>query len=275
MPAVDDARPEPTARFVILGASNVARGISTIVETARLCNGRNPLEIFTAFGHGRSYGLTTRVAGRTLPAIVQCRLWEELAGRAVQSPLPTSALLTDIGNDILYGVEPLRIAMWIEHCLTLLMNLGARVAMTRLPMDSINSLGEARFRVARSVLFPSCRLELHAALQLAAELDVHISELARTHGAALVEHDRDWYGFDPIHIRMSHWRGAWHRAIEGVHALQLNDHAVPDSAWPRSSLRQWALLKLLAPDIRWICGFEQRREQPALSLQDRTSIWAY
>ena len=86
-------------RVVLLGASNLTRGLSTAVEASRLRWGR-PLEMLIAAGHGRSYGLTSRVLARTLPSILACGLWDELAQRAT---MPTAALITDIGSDLLYG----------------------------------------------------------------------------------------------------------------------------------------------------------------------------
>src|SRR5262245_61538357 len=82
----------PTCRIVLLGASNLTRGISTAVETAGTLLGR-PLEVLAAFGHGRSYGMSNCVLGRSLPGIVECGLWRSLAALP---PAPTSALVTDI-----------------------------------------------------------------------------------------------------------------------------------------------------------------------------------
>ena len=282
MAVSNESEREPTARLVILGASNVARGISTIVEAARLQNGRTPLELFAAIGHGRSFGLTTRVAGRTIPAILDCRLWEELARRTATTPLPTAALVTDIGNDILYGVEPRRIATWVERCVVMLMERRATVAVTRLPMESILSLGEMRFAIARRLLFPRSTLDLHTAVERAAELDERMVGVTRALGVTLVGHDGRWYGLDPIHIRMKHWRQAWPAFLgatsscwSGLPGVAAKSDATPVTTSLRPSVSRWARLRLLVPDIRWVCGIEQRRRQPGLTLADGTSIWAY
>ncbi|HEY2881946.1 MAG TPA: hypothetical protein VGJ15_05920, partial [Pirellulales bacterium] len=84
---------ESTPRIVLLGASNLTRGISTIVETAHNLWGPR-LEILVASGHGRSYGLKSVFLGRALPAIIHCGLWEALAERR---NVPTVAMITDIG----------------------------------------------------------------------------------------------------------------------------------------------------------------------------------
>ena len=47
----------PSRRVILLGASNLTRGISTVVEIAKTKWG-SPLDIMSALGHGRSYGKT-------------------------------------------------------------------------------------------------------------------------------------------------------------------------------------------------------------------------
>ncbi len=108
-------------RVILLGASNVARGISVITETSRRLHGR-PLEIFAAFGRGRSYGRTSRFLGFELPGIAECGLWQSLSDRP---PLATSALVTDIGNDLFYDHPLEQIVDWIDACLTRLSSIGA------------------------------------------------------------------------------------------------------------------------------------------------------
>src|SRR5947207_14876376 len=87
------------SRVVALGASNLTRGLRIVVSTARQTWGPD-IEIFGALGHGRSYGADSRVFVRRLPGILQSGLWRDLAARP---PVPTRALVTDVGNDILYG----------------------------------------------------------------------------------------------------------------------------------------------------------------------------
>src|SRR3990172_7889601 len=100
-------------RVILLGASNLTRAISTVVETAWLGIG-GPLEILAALGHGRSYGMNSSVLGRVLPGIVPCGLWPALA---LLPQAPTFALVTDIGNDLGYGVSAGQIMHWVETCL--------------------------------------------------------------------------------------------------------------------------------------------------------------
>ncbi len=66
-----------TPRVVLIGASNVTKSLSVIIDIAHQLLGK-PLDIFTALGLGRSYGLFSRILGRGLPSIRDCGLWDAL-----------------------------------------------------------------------------------------------------------------------------------------------------------------------------------------------------
>ena len=114
-------------RVVVLGASNVARNSALIVETIRR-SAPEPAEILIAAGHGRSYGLSTCVVGRRLSSIGACNLWRAWAAR---SSLPTSAVVTDVGNDVMYGVPVDVILAWVARCLERFADAGAATASGR------------------------------------------------------------------------------------------------------------------------------------------------
>ena len=135
----------PVRRVVLLGASNLTRAFPVVMETACAVLGR-PLEVLAALGHGRSYGIPSTVMGRTMRGIHVCGLWDALRTRP---PVPTAALVTDVGNDILYGVPVPTIAGWIDDCLERLQASGTKISMTLLPLRNLDLLPEWRFRFFR------------------------------------------------------------------------------------------------------------------------------
>jgi hypothetical protein len=274
------------ARVVLLGASNCTRAISTIVSTARMVLG-SPLDVHAAIGHGRSYGLRSRVLGRALPGIIECRLWGAIGSRARaassrtsrtamdHAPVPTFALVADIGNDVMYGRTPEEIIGWVAACVDRLAAAKASILMTQLPMEPIWRVSGLRYRVAKSILFPTRRISHADALARADEVNAGLFELAAARGISLAEMRPEWYGLDPIHIRMRCWPAAWMAIL-----LRWRGD-LPASGLPPTELVaapapvQWLRLKRMQPLERWVFGRRRRTDQPAGTLPDGTQVSMY
>jgi hypothetical protein len=161
---------------VVLGASNVSRGQARLNAVIR---GRSagPVGLFVAAGHGRSYGANSRVWMRRLPSILGCGVWRALdregsdCGRLV-------AVVTDIGNDILYGSSPAQVAAWVREAVGRLVDRGATVALARLPLEAVRRVGPVRYRALKTLFVPGCPLSIAGIHSAAAELDGLIRDLA-------------------------------------------------------------------------------------------------
>ena len=196
-------------RFVLLGASNLSFGLHRVVARAAAAvahgDGDVPLDVLVAGGFGRSFGRRSYFLWRGLPAIRSCGLWDALAewepgGRG---------LITDVGNDILYGEEPDTILEWVTDCLDRLQERGIDPILTSydgsLAQSASIYAGEAGLRHplvspiyadfgpgfppallssgTRDLLL-SCTVRLHRALREAGvEADLHVFD-AMWHGAA-------------------------------------------------------------------------------------------
>lgn len=261
-PPADTAAPR---RFVMLGASNLTKGIATVIGTAQR-QWPGPLEVVTALGHGRSYGRTTRILGRELPGILQCDLWPALN----QAPrVPTTALVTDIGNDLLYEESVEDISAWLADCFDRLLAADAQVAVTFLPVDNLKTLSRARFLLMRSVFVPHSRITLAAVTERAWALNEEIARLARERGITTIAQRADWYGFDPIHIKFSQRAGAWRE----IFSFWPTGSQQPPAA--RGSWSHTLYLRTRVPHARRVLGIAQRRAQPAARLRNGTTIALY
>lgn len=254
----------PARRVIILGASNVVLGLPSLVETARNAWGQ-PLDILAATGHGRSFGLASTVLGRTLPGIVRCGIWEALRERP---PAPTAALVTDIGNDLLYGAQVATILRWLEQCLERLAPQVQRLVVTRLPLESLAAAPEWKIRLLTSLFFPGSHINRDAALVQAVELDQQLLTFARRYGAYVVQPHYEWYGWDPIHIARRHRAAAW-RAY-----LTCWSNGQPP-ARATASWHLWLLLQRARPQQRKLFGMERCHVQPTVKLVDGSTISLY
>lgn len=253
---------QPRPKVVLLGASNLARGISSAIQGSREILGE-PLDLFAAIGHGRSYGLTeTRVLGRSLPGILRSGIWEALDSNPAG---PTFALLTDIGNDILYGVPVDEAASWIEECLIRLKRDSVRIVLTELPLESSARLARWQFSILRSIIFPSSSLRFEDALSRGAKLNEAIVELAARHDVHLLRPQLHWYGFDPIHVRSRVFPQVWRCFF----STWIDEE--PQVARPYSMPRRVSAYHL-RPEKRRLFGVDQHHSQPFRTLDDGTTL---
>jgi hypothetical protein len=255
----------PARRVILLGASNLTRSFPTVVATAR-ATWDEPIEIMAAMGHGRSYGQDSRVLGRKISGIFPCALWQDLQNRA---RVPTAALLTDIGNDLMYGVPHDRVQNWIEGCLDRLTEAGASVVITQLPVASVESLSERRFQFYRRLFIPGSPLTLEGAKSMVRSFNERLIKIGELRKIPVISLPNTWYGLDPIHIRRRFFRTAWPTMLETWRDAQ---RALDVS---RSSIWTTAYLASLAPWEHTLFGIRRRAKQPSGRLSDGTTISLY
>jgi hypothetical protein len=261
-----DGKSVAATRVVLIGASNVSLGISTIVETARNVCGPK-IEVLAAAGFGRSYGIDSVVMRRRLPGIIHCGLWEHLAER----PQPTTAaLVTDVGNDLLYDVEVSQIIEWVATVVDRLERAQAKVCVTLLPPIEPAQLGEVRFRFFRSLFFPVCRLSRTQVLERATELHDRLQALCQARGIRAVETRDHWYGLDPIHIRRRHRRHAWRDILS-----HLGTNGAAEVPLAEKSVTRWLYLQTRRPRERTMFGMKQHAAQPSGKLRSGSTVSFY
>jgi hypothetical protein len=252
-------------RVVLLGASNLTRAFPTVVATALRTWGE-PVEIMAAMGHGRSFGQESTVLGRKISGIFPCALWQDLQSRPA---LPTAALVTDIGNDLLYGVPPDRLLEWVEKCLDRLESAGATTVVTQMPIGSVEELSEARFRFFRRLFFPRSRLTLADAKSLVRSFNERLIRVGESRKVSVIPVSRAWYGFDPIHLKRRVLREAWPALLASWSGAKA-PVVVARSSWWRA-----AYLATLAPQERSVLGIRRRAAQPSGRFGDGTTISLY
>lgn len=251
-------------RAVVFGASNVYRNLATVVAASQAAWG-GPLELLIAAGHGRSFGMWNNVLGYSVPGIIHCGLWDALTDRRDR---PTAALITDVGNDLLYGASPETILNWVATCLDRLQPICERIVMTQLPVESVKRLTPAQFLLLSRILFPRSRLTLSDALERTHRLNEGIVALAKNYSVHLVAPKKDWYGFDPIHVRRRHVANAWHTLL-----VPWSDDA--DRAAARGEVWQWCRLRAHRTHVQRFLSRQSQTPQPAVRYPDGSSVSLY
>jgi len=250
----------PAARVCLLGASNLTRGFRSAVRVAR-GNLGGPLEIFAALGRGRSYGTPSSFLGRELPGIGECGLWPALGRAGAERALPTFGLISDVGNDVAFGVPSPLLLEWIARGADRLAESEAHTTLVGPPLESVRGVSLGAFRFWSRLFFPGRGLDREHLLGTLEEVDGGLRELCAARGLVFVEPAADWYGVDPIHVR----HGAQERAWRAILA-----------SWGQPETPPWSgRVPLPAPLERRLLGLTLRRDQPAARLTDGSPLSIY
>ena len=161
-------------RVVAIGASNLTRGLHTVVSTARTAWGPN-VEVLGALGHGRSYGVPSRLAVSDAPGHPPIGI---VASAGVASGGENAG-----SRDRRRQRHPLRISAaqildWVEETVERLQEFTPDIVLTDLPLPSIRRLSRSSFLVFRSLLAPGCRLSLAEVVDRAERVNDGLSSLA-------------------------------------------------------------------------------------------------
>lgn len=249
--------------IVVLGASNVSRGLARLAATVRARAGA-PADLFVAAGHGRAYGVSSRVGLRRLPSILSSGLWRALDREQAAQP---RALLTDVGNELLYGLGVAAVARGVREAALRLADRGAAIVITGLPLASIARVGRVRYRLLRTLYVPGCLLSLRDINDASQWLDDELRTIAADTGGTFLEQPAAWYGLDALHVKRSRLDDLLNRVADAWKLPPATDR-------PRASLAEWAALGSRAAEV---CSLAHRLRLTRQPVADRRGlrIWMY
>jgi len=255
----------PPQRLVVLGASNVAKGLEVLLHLAPRMIAPQ-LEIFTAIGRGRSYGLNSQFCFRVLPSIIDCQLWQALEDAPNH---PSSAIITDVGNDLVYGQTPCQIETWVDEAIQRLKKHTSSIVLSGVPTFKVKDITRLEFYAIRSFLFPHSTLQFDSVATTVDELQQRLESLAMRHSIQFVHQDPTWYGRDPVH-----WK-QWARPVVLQRLLYELGHSPTNNSQVPSrlvdSMRHW----FSRPHERKLFGITQRIQQPSVRRGNAVTLSMY
>ncbi len=138
-------------------------------------------------------------------------------------------ILTDVGNDLLYGVAPEALMQSVERCFEAMQMCHGAIVMG-LPIERLKRITPTQFLIFKKIFFPGSTISLKFAISAAHEVDQCMREAKRSAGCRLkwLTPPSRWYGIDPIHIRSRSQREAWRSVLE---TLLASDPKAPFPAW--------------------------------------------
>jgi len=251
---------QPPSRPVLLaflGASNLARGYTALAHFLARGLAPRPVRCLAAMGPGRGYVAPGGLWNITYPPIARCGLLDAVRERAADCG-QVAALVTDIGNDIMYGVPAQEIIRSLEGIFQTFDAVEGQVVVTPIPLDLEKDISPGTFRLLRALYFPRSPVTLGQAAKGVGEINAFI--LARRSARVRpVEGMEAFRGCDKIHYALRRTAPAWTRVGgEMLHLL---------GARPRGRIGGGRMLHSLA------CNAGRLIFEDALGLRQKSRAW--
>jgi len=193
--------------FVFLGASNLARSYYGLKRCIARCLFPRPVSFVHALGPGRGYVRQGGILNATYSPILNCGILKEVGDRSVSNQ-QVVALITDIGNDIMYGAPAEEIIGGLRSLFGTLQEMGAISLVTSIPVDLKNDVDEFYFRALRRIFFPNSPVEYHQASEAVRAINKFIFESSNDK-LKVIGGLEQYCGIDKIHYSLLKGGSAW------------------------------------------------------------------
>ena len=215
-----------TTCYVLMGASNLARGQYAISRALQKQGASTQIEFLYALGPGRGYCAKGGFLNVRYSPIHECGILSAVEGRAKSGNVRIAALLMDIGNDIMYGFTGDEIASRLKQMIDRLKKLNVRVWIAPIQVDMENDVDEKTFLLLRKVFFPNSSITYEQAGRAVKSINLEMQGLDGEQ-VSLIHGLNKFCGIDKIHYQL--WSGdlVWTRiaqclAFENTAAVKAN-----------------------------------------------------
>lgn len=200
--------------FVLLGASNLARGYSAL--TRHISKNISAGEFLNALGPGRGYCARGGLLNFTYSPIGECRVMESAKVYAERG-FRVTVLLTDIGNDIMYGVPESSLIESLDTLIEKSLKLNAEVFLTSIHVDVSKDMGKTSFKLLKSIFYPNSPVTFDQADSAVKKLNQYLAEKSlQNERVHLVNGLGAFCGLDKIHYGLFKSHLAWSRVANAM-----------------------------------------------------------
>ena len=160
-------------------------------------------------GPGRGYCVESGMFNFTYPPIGECRIMENVD---VQQSRRIAVLLTDIGNDIMYGVPEQSLVECFDSLIEKSLLLNAEVFLTSIHVDVRQDMGRETFKLLKGIFYPNSSVTYDKADLAVKTINKYIEDKSiQNERVHLVSELGVYCGMDKIHYNLFKSHFAWLR----------------------------------------------------------------
>ena len=208
--------PDPPIVFLLMGASNLARGYSMLTHHLSECLEKNKTEFLNALGPGRGFCARGGIFNITYSPIQDCQIIESGEKKSKEA-LRTVVLITDIGNDLLYGVSADTLIASLDIMIDEILKWDADIFLTSIHVNLKKDVSPTIFLVLRSLLYPSSKVNYEEMDLSIFKVNDYLEEKVRKNETIhLITGLEAFAGLDKIHYSLFKTHAAWSAVAEKI-----------------------------------------------------------
>ena len=219
---IPSVHPDSPVLVMLLGASNLSRGCFALSRYMKACLHPRPVEVLIASGPGRGYCVPGGLLNASYPPIFSSDIFEA-AQNKLESGYRVVALVTDMGNDLMYGVPAESLIATIQQIFDRLQSMQAEVFYTTLPAAFEKRVHPIWFYILRTLLLPFSRVSYEKAKAGIIEVNQFLKNSTAEHRHWIPDMD-SYLGYDEIHYGWLRAHNAWShvaREMLGIRGVEV------------------------------------------------------
>ena len=169
-----------------------------------------------AMGPGRGYVSRGGILNAIYSPILNCGIFEAVRKKRRENH-QVVALITDIGNDIMYDVSPEKIIGGLQALFNALDEFEAKIFITPIPVDLENDISEFHFQMIRQVYFPKSSVKYFQASNNIKAINKFILQ-SSNQKMTVINDMKPFCGIDKIHYSIFKSQSAWSHIAEKLTA---------------------------------------------------------
>ena len=203
-----------------MGASNLARGYSLLTRHISSCFGKNKTEFLNALGPGRGFCARGGMFNFTYPPIQDCRILEVAKKKSCDT---RAVLITDIGNDLMYGVLADTLIESLDGLIGRALQWDAEIFLTSIHVNLKKDVSPTMFFILKSFFYPGSSITYEEADMFIIKVNGYLEEKARQNERVyLISGMTSFIGMDKIHYSFLKTHLAWEKiGNEICHVLKV------------------------------------------------------
>ena len=195
--------------FLLMGASNLARGYSMLSHTLSKSLENKHSKFLNALGPGRAVCARGGMFNFTYPPIRDCRVIEK-AEKESRKASRTVVLITDLGNDLMYGISADTLIESLEEMINRMLEWNAEIFITNIHVDLKKDVSKNAFLFLRFLFYPGSKVAYEEADYFVAKVNEYLEEKSRKNERVfLITGMGSFAGMDKIHYSLLKTHAAW------------------------------------------------------------------